>query len=67
LLTSKVDRLTLEQQIILKVASVIGQTFTVSMLAQLLPQEADQSNLKQDLSVIENSQMIVQVINQSNH
>ena len=51
LLTSKVDRLSLEQQIILKVASVIGQNFSVEMLEQILSDEA-QPNLRRDLMVI---------------
>lgn len=36
LLTSKVDRLSPNQQILLKVGSVIGQTFTLDMLGEVL-------------------------------
>jgi predicted ATPase len=41
LLTSKVDKLTPSQQIILKVASIIGRTFPVRLLTSCLPVETD--------------------------
>lgn len=41
--TSRVDRLTPEQQLVVKVASVIGRTFTVETLQALLPDQADPS------------------------
>jgi predicted ATPase len=37
LITSKVDRLSGRQRDILKVASVIGKTFSVQLLTELLP------------------------------
>jgi predicted ATPase len=38
LITSKVDKLTGRQRDILKVASVIGKTFSVQLLTELLPE-----------------------------
>lgn len=59
LLTGKIDRLTPENQVILKCASIIGQTFSVKMLRQILPAETDQKNLKRALRQIESANLIV--------
>lgn len=59
LITSKVDRLEPSQQIVLKVASVIGQSFTISMLSQVLPEESDAEKLEQDLKLLVNTNLVV--------
>eukprot|EP01117_Protostelium_nocturnum_P014485 TRINITY_DN5511_c0_g2_i2.p1 TRINITY_DN5511_c0_g2~~TRINITY_DN5511_c0_g2_i2.p1 ORF type:complete len:1733 (+),score=655.57 TRINITY_DN5511_c0_g2_i2:165-5363(+) len=53
LLTSKVDRLSPSQQILLKVASVIGQIFSLPILIRLLPEESrEESQIIADLEVL---------------
>jgi len=59
LLTSKMDKLSPSQQIVLKVASVIGDLFPVRTVSVLLPNETDKSNIKQDLNSLERVGMIV--------
>jgi class 3 adenylate cyclase/tetratricopeptide (TPR) repeat protein len=56
LITSKVDRLSARQRDILKVASVIGKTFSVQLLAELLP---ELSGIEEDLEVLEKQGFIV--------
>lgn len=59
LLTSKVDKLTPSQQTILKIAAIIGQTFTFKTLAALLPDENSRANLKKDLGFLTRGGMVV--------
>jgi len=66
LVSSKVDRLTAEQQMILKFASVIGMTFSVNFLAKLLPKETSRDALEQDLKLLASTRILRLVSSPSN-
>ncbi len=51
-ITRRLDRLTPTQQLTLKVASVIGQRFTLAMLRDIHPLQEDERALKADLEVL---------------
>ncbi len=53
IVTSRIDRLTPAQQLTLKVASVVGRSFTLRILQQIYPIDADRSNLPHHLSILE--------------
>jgi tetratricopeptide (TPR) repeat protein len=53
IITSRIDRLTLPQQLTLKVASVIGRVFTFHLLRDIHPVEADKSQLLDHLSILQ--------------
>jgi class 3 adenylate cyclase/tetratricopeptide (TPR) repeat protein len=53
IITSRVDRLTPAQQMVLKVASVIGRSFPYRMLYDIFPLEADKDRLANDLADLE--------------
>jgi class 3 adenylate cyclase/tetratricopeptide (TPR) repeat protein len=52
-ITSRIDRLTLPQQLTLKVASVIGRVFTYRLLRDVHPVEADKSQLLDHLNILQ--------------
>jgi class 3 adenylate cyclase/tetratricopeptide (TPR) repeat protein len=58
LVSSKIDRLTADQQMILKFASVIGMTFTVDFLAKLMPAEMSRSLLENDLTFLSQTRVV---------
>jgi class 3 adenylate cyclase/tetratricopeptide (TPR) repeat protein len=51
-ITSRIDRLTAQQQLTLKVASVIGRVFAYRILRDIHPIEADRARLADDLSTL---------------
>jgi class 3 adenylate cyclase/tetratricopeptide (TPR) repeat protein len=51
-ITSRIDRLSPSQQLILKVASVIGRTFPVELLRDIHPIKADKSHLPAHLTTL---------------
>jgi class 3 adenylate cyclase/tetratricopeptide (TPR) repeat protein len=51
---SRIDRLAPQQQLALKVASVIGRVFAFRLLRDIHPIEADKARLADDLAVLEN-------------
>jgi class 3 adenylate cyclase/tetratricopeptide (TPR) repeat protein len=51
-ITSRIDHLTPPQQLILKVASVIGRTFLVELLRDIHPIEADKPQLPAHLTIL---------------
>ncbi|MFL5354149.1 AAA family ATPase [Archangium sp.] len=53
LLTSRIDRLTPQQQLTLKVASVLGRTFPFERLRAVHPVEADRASLPEQLAALE--------------
>ena len=53
LLTSLIDRLTPQQQLTLKVASVLGRAFPFELLRAVHPVEADRPTLPQQLAELE--------------
>jgi class 3 adenylate cyclase/tetratricopeptide (TPR) repeat protein len=53
LLTSRIDRLTPQQQLTLKVASVLGRTFPFELLRAVYPVEADRATLPEQLAELE--------------
>ncbi|MEI6043863.1 MAG: adenylate/guanylate cyclase domain-containing protein [Chloroflexota bacterium] len=54
LTTSRIDRLTPSQQLILKTASVIGRAFAFRLLRDIYPLEADKEQLGDNLSGMQN-------------
>jgi class 3 adenylate cyclase len=58
LIYSRVDQLTPTQQYALKVASVIGHTFTVHLLHDILPPETESRDLHADLQTLEQLELI---------
>lgn len=59
-ITSRIDRLTPEQQLSLKVASVIGHTFAYRMLLAIYPMEIDEQELVHNLASLERLELIQQ-------
>lgn len=57
-ITSRIDRLTLTQQLTLKVASIIGPTFALSVLRDVYPIEITTYALVEDLAALERIGMI---------
>eukprot|EP01119_Soliformovum_irregulare_P018426 TRINITY_DN5644_c0_g1_i1.p1 TRINITY_DN5644_c0_g1~~TRINITY_DN5644_c0_g1_i1.p1 ORF type:complete len:1103 (+),score=322.47 TRINITY_DN5644_c0_g1_i1:3-3311(+) len=57
-LISKFDKLSPSQQLLLRVAAVIGGVFSVSLLERLIPQETDRSDMRQDLRCLAKMSMI---------
>jgi class 3 adenylate cyclase/tetratricopeptide (TPR) repeat protein len=53
LLTSRIDRLTPQQQLTLKVASVLGRTFSFELLRAVHPVEEDRATLPEQLAELE--------------
>jgi class 3 adenylate cyclase/tetratricopeptide (TPR) repeat protein len=53
LLTSRIDRLTAQQQLTLKVASVLGRTFPFELLRAVHPVEEDRATLPEQLAGLE--------------
>ncbi|QRN97216.1 AAA family ATPase [Archangium violaceum] len=53
LLTSRIDRLTPQQQLTLKVASVLGRAFPVELLRAVHPVEKDRATLPEQLAELE--------------
>jgi class 3 adenylate cyclase/tetratricopeptide (TPR) repeat protein len=53
LLTSRIDRLTPQQQLTLKVASVLGRTFSFERLRAVHPVEGDRASLPEQLAALE--------------
>lgn len=53
IVTSRIDRLTPQQQLTLKSASVIGRVFTYHLLHQIYPVEGDKGQLSDDLNVLD--------------
>ncbi|WNG32436.1 AAA family ATPase [Archangium violaceum] len=53
LLTSRIDRLTPQQQLTLKVASVLGRTFSFELLRAVHPVEQDKATLPEQLAALE--------------
>ncbi|PTL85056.1 adenylate/guanylate cyclase domain-containing protein [Vitiosangium sp. GDMCC 1.1324] len=53
LLTSRIDRLTPQQQLTLKVASVLGRTFSFELLRAVHPVERDRATLPEQLAALE--------------
>ena len=53
LIASRIDRLTPQQQLVLKVASVIGRTFPFFILRDIYPVEIDHPNLAEYLTALE--------------
>ncbi|TVQ15976.1 MAG: guanylate cyclase, partial [Leptolyngbya sp. DLM2.Bin15] len=51
-ITSRIDRLTPAQQLMVKVASVIGRTFASRMLRDVYPVDADKDHLLEHLEVL---------------
>ncbi|MGB0387097.1 MAG: AAA family ATPase [Ardenticatenaceae bacterium] len=51
-ITSRIDRITPQQQLALKVASVIGRVFPFSILHDIHPIEADKARLASDLDTL---------------
>ncbi|NJP07699.1 MAG: hypothetical protein HC837_19810, partial [Chloroflexaceae bacterium] len=58
LITTRIDRLTPEQQLTLKVASVIGRTFSFPMLLDIYPVKIDQQMLRHELIWLEQMELI---------
>jgi len=52
-ITSRIDRLTPQQQLTLKIASVIGRIFAFQMLRSVHPVESDKPYLRDSLSTLE--------------
>ena len=57
-ITSRIDRLTPRQQLVLKLSSVIGRTFAVATLVDVHPLDADRAALLQDLQVLEQLDLV---------
>ncbi len=53
IITSRIDRLSLSEQLTLKIASVIGRTFPLDLLKAVHPIEADRHSLPQCLHALE--------------
>lgn len=59
LITSRIDRLLPPQQLMLKVASVIGRNFRVDLLAEIYPLATDQEKLPEYLDSLQRLELIV--------
>ena len=59
LITSRIDRLTAAQQLTLKVASVIGPSFTLGALAAIHPVERDHERLVEQLFALQQAGLVV--------
>ena len=59
LITSRIDRLTPTQQLTLKVASVIGQSFTLATLSAIHPVERDPARLVDQLFTLQQAGLVV--------
>ncbi len=59
LLTSRLDHLTLPQQTVLLVASILGRTFTTSMLRDISPPELGLEDLEDQLEALVEMEMLV--------
>ncbi|MBD1914774.1 MULTISPECIES: adenylate/guanylate cyclase domain-containing protein [Cyanophyceae] len=55
--TSRIDRLPIEQQLTIKVASVIGQVFSYRILREVYPIESDRPGLSNHLQTLERVSM----------
>lgn len=60
LITSRIDRLLPPQQLMLKVASVIGRNFRVDLLEEIYPLAADKKKLPEYLDSLQHLELIVQ-------
>ncbi|WP_299407231.1 adenylate/guanylate cyclase domain-containing protein [Acaryochloris sp. IP29b_bin.148] len=60
LITSRIDRLSPPQQLMLKVASVIGRNFSVDLLEAIYPLAADKQKLPEYLGSLQHLELIVQ-------
>ena len=58
LITSRIDRLTQQQQLTLKVASVLGRAFPFELLRAVHPVEADRPTLPQQLAELERLDLV---------
>ncbi|MCY1072942.1 AAA family ATPase [Archangium lansingense] len=58
LITSRIDRLTQQQQLTLKVASVLGRAFSFELLRDVHPVEADRPTLPQQLAELERLDLV---------
>ncbi|HYO51324.1 AAA family ATPase [Archangium sp.] len=58
LITSRIDRLTQQQQLTLKVASVLGRAFSFELLRAVHPVEADRPTLPEQLAELERLDMV---------
>jgi tetratricopeptide (TPR) repeat protein len=63
--TSRIDRLPPQQQLILKVASVIGREFTFRLLEKIYPMESDRSKLPEYLAALQRLDLIRRVTPES--
>lgn len=61
LITSRIDRLTVKQQLLIKVASVIGRSFNHQLLSDIFPSGADELDLSRELNVLESTGLITVV------
>ncbi|MEI7770632.1 MAG: adenylate/guanylate cyclase domain-containing protein [Chloroflexales bacterium] len=59
IITSRIDRLTPAQQLTLKVASVIGQSFTLTTLSAIHPVERDTARLIDQLFMLQQAGLVV--------
>lgn len=59
LIISRIDRLTADQQLTLKVASVIGPSFTLEALAAIHPVERDHERLVEQLFALQQAGLVV--------
>jgi class 3 adenylate cyclase/tetratricopeptide (TPR) repeat protein len=59
LITSRIDRLTVQQQLTLKVASVIGRVFSFRLLQDIYPIESDKAQLARHLDALEKLNIIL--------
>ena len=57
-ITSRVDRLSARQQLALKVASVLGRSFSLAALRDIHPIDADRPFLEQELEILEAGDLI---------
>lgn len=55
---SRIDQLSASQQLIVKLASVIGRIFPFDVLSEIYPADADRSRLRDDLAMLERLDMV---------
>jgi CheY-like chemotaxis protein/class 3 adenylate cyclase/predicted metal-dependent HD superfamily phosphohydrolase len=55
---NRLDRLPPSEQLVLKVASVLGMTFTFEMLATVLPEECEQPNLSDTVQSLQGRRLL---------
>ncbi|HEY8379561.1 MAG TPA: hypothetical protein VIK91_23875, partial [Nannocystis sp.] len=58
LITSRIDRLQQEHQLVLKVAAVLGRVFSLGLLRAIYPLEADKARLPEYLAALERRGLI---------